>query len=210
MTALLRGSIRTALALSLLTLASAASAADKPASPRGTAAMQLGGKAEGAEWKGGSWVEVDFGRPHLRGRGNIFGAGAEYGKAANAGAPVWRLGANESTRLKTEAALTIGGKKVAAGEYALFVELKEGAWTLIVSTQPTRGPGDPRGTPGKIWGAYDYDAKFDVVRAPMTMGKSEASVEQFTIGFVDVTNAGGKLQFAWDKTVATLPLALAQ
>lgn len=189
-----------------LSLATASRAADKPASPRGTAAMQLGGKAEGAGWKGGSWVEVDYGRPLLRGRSGVF---ADDGKAIN-DAPVWRLGANESTRLRTEVPLTVGGKKVPVGDYAAFVELKDGAWTLVLSTQPTRGPADPRGTPGKIWGSYGYDAKFDVVRAPMTVGKSEVSVEQLTLGFVDVTATGGKLQIAWDKTVATVPLALAQ
>ena len=189
-----------------LALATASIAADKPASPRGTAAMQLGGKAEGGGWKGGSWVEVDYGRPLLRGRSGVFEGN---GKAIN-DAPVWRLGANESTHLKTEAALTIGGKKLPVGDYAAFVELKDGAWTLILSSQPTRGPADPRGTPGKIWGSYGYDAKFNVVRAPMTVSKSEASVEQLTLGFVDVTATAGKLQIAWEKTVATVPLALAQ
>lgn len=194
------------LALFLATSATSAQGADKPASPRGTAAMQLGGKAEGGGWKGGSWVEVDYGRPLLRGRSNVFEGN---GKAIN-DSPVWRLGANESTHLKTEAALTVAGKKVPVGDYAAFVEFKDGAWTLILSTQPTRGPSDPRGTPGKIWGSYGYDAKFDVVRAPMTLTKSDVSVEQLTLGFVDVTATGGKLQIAWDKTVATVPLALAQ
>jgi Protein of unknown function (DUF2911) len=193
-----------------LALASGALAADKPSSPRGSAAMQIGGKAEGAGWKGGSWVEVDYGRPLLRGRADIFGKGADYGKLVNGDAPVWRLGANEATHLKTEAALTIAGKKVAAGDYAAFVELKEGAWTLILSTQPTRGPQDPKGTPGKIWGSYGYDPKFDVVRAPMALSKSDVSVEQLTIGFADVTAEGGKLQIAWGNTVATLPIALAK
>ena len=188
-----------------LSLSSAALAADKPASPRGTAAMQLGGKAEAGGWKGGSWVEVDYGRPLLRGRTGVF---ADNGKAIN-DAPVWRLGANESTHLKTEVAITVGGKKVPVGDYAAFVELKDGAWTLILSSQPTRGPADPRGTPGKIWGSYGYDAKFDVVRVPMKMEKWDHAVEQFTIEFVDVTATGGKLQVAWDKTVATVALAVA-
>jgi hypothetical protein len=191
--------------VAVLAVSTAALAADRPASPRGTAAMQLGGKAEGGG-KGGHWVEVDYGRPLLRGRSGVF---ADDGKAIN-DAPVWRLGANESTRFKTEVALTVGGKTVPVGDYAAFVELKGGVWTLILSTQPTRGPADPRGTPGKIWGSYGYDAKFDVVRAPMTVGKSDVSVEQLTLGFVDVTATGGKLQIAWDKTVATVALAVAQ
>ena len=54
------------------------------------------------------------------------------GPESSLGAPVWRAGANQTTRLKTEVPLEIGGKKLAPGEYSLFVDLKEGGWTLIV------------------------------------------------------------------------------
>src|SRR5258706_14196725 len=101
-------------------------------SPRGTASTQVGGEwtaekeGEEARYSDGKWVDVDYGRPIKRGRANLFGSGAEYGKKLNAGAPVWRTGANATTKLKTEAALEIGGKKIPAGEYDVFVELKEG------------------------------------------------------------------------------------
>ena len=38
--------------------------------------------------------------------------------------PVWRAGANVSTRLKTEVPLTFGGKTVPPGEYSLFIDLE--------------------------------------------------------------------------------------
>ena len=56
----------------------------QPASPRGDAATQIGE----------TWITVNYGRPILRGRTNIFGAGDSYGQTVNAGAPVWRAGAN--------------------------------------------------------------------------------------------------------------------
>ena len=196
-----------ATALLAVLTAVAPARADKPASPRGQAHLQVGGKpAEGGGWKGGGWVEVDYGRPLLRGRSNIFGGGADAGTLVNGGAPVWRLGANEATRLKTEVALNLGGKKVAPGEYALFAEVKDGAWTLIVSTQPTQGLGEGKAK-GKIWGSYGYDAKYDVVRAPLALSKSNVSEEELTISFVDVTAAGAKLQIAWEHTVATAAIA---
>ena len=114
----------------------AAAPAPMPASPRGTAATQVGGKwvveKEGTapRYREGKWIVVDYGRPILRGRTDIFGAGADYGKTVNAGAPVWRAGANQTTRFKTEAPLVFAGKTLPAGEYSLFVELKPGAWTL--------------------------------------------------------------------------------
>lgn len=49
------------------------------------------------------------------------------------GAPIWRAGANVSTRLRTDVPLAIGGKTVAVGEYSLFIDLKENNWTFVVS-----------------------------------------------------------------------------
>lgn len=190
------------LLMTLLVGAGIAAAQDKkPLSPSGSAATQVGGKwteEKGASRYGdGKWIEITYSRPILRGRNNIFGAGAEYGKTVNAGAPVWRLGANQTTKLTTEVPLTINGKTLAAGAYDLFVELKESGWTLIVSTQPTQAKYDPKDK-SAIWGSYDYDPKFDVVRAPMAMSKPPHSVDQLTIAFLDMTDAGGKLAVAWD------------
>ena len=50
-----------------------------------------------------------YSRPLKRGR-ELFGTGDAYATKLNAGAPVWRAGADVSTRLKTEAPLVIGGK----------------------------------------------------------------------------------------------------
>ncbi|HSS45300.1 MAG TPA: DUF2911 domain-containing protein [Thermoanaerobaculia bacterium] len=201
---------------SLLLCAGFVAAQDKkPPSPRGTAATQVGGKwvnptdDERRRYEGGKWIEVDYGRPILRGRQDIFGSGAGYGKAVNASAPVWRAGANQTTKLKTEVALEIGGKKIPAGEYDLFVDLKEAGWTLIVSTQPTQDKYDPNDKT-KIWGSYGYDPKFDVVRAPMKMITPAVSVDQFSIGFVEMTEKGGKLAMVWEKTAAIVPFTVAE
>ena len=131
------------------------------------------------------------------------------GKAVNAGAPVWRVGANQTTKLKTEVPLMVGGKKIAAGEYDVFVDLKESGWTLILSTQPTQDQYDPKDKT-KIWGSYDYDTKFDVARVPMTMMTPAVSIDQFSIGFADMTDAGGKLAMAWEKTAAVVPFTIAK
>ncbi|HEY6050844.1 MAG TPA: DUF2911 domain-containing protein [Thermoanaerobaculia bacterium] len=187
----------------------------RAASPSGTAATQVGGtwsapdKDGNQRYSGGKWIEIEYSRPMLRGRTDVFGKGADYGKKVNAGAPVWRAGANQTTKLKTEVPLEIGGKRLAPGEYDLFVDLKEPAWTLIVSTQPTQEKYDPNDKT-KIWGAYGYDSKFDVVRVPMTMVKPAVSHDQFTIGFVDMTDKGGKIAMGWEKTGAMVPFTVAQ
>jgi Protein of unknown function (DUF2911) len=118
-----------------------------PSSPRGTAAIQVGGSWSGTgddrRYTGGSWIVVDYGRPILRGRENIFGAGATYGKTVNSDSALWRAGANDTTRLTTQVPLEIGGKTIGAGVYNVFVDLKEGAWTLVLSTQPVQPKYDP-------------------------------------------------------------------
>ncbi|MEO8505591.1 MAG: DUF2911 domain-containing protein [Acidobacteriota bacterium] len=208
-----------ALLLTGVMVASTASVAlaqdKKPLSPAGTAATMVDGtwsapdKDGNRSYSGGKWIEVAYSRPMLRGRADIFGKGADYGKDVNAGAPVWRAGANQATKLTTEVALTIGGKKLEPGSYDVFVELKEGAWTLILSTQPTQEKYD-RSEKTKIWGSYGYDPKFDVVRVPMTMMTPAVSIDQFTIGFADMTDGGGKLSMAWEKTGAVVPFTVAK
>ncbi len=170
--------------------------AKRPASPPGASATQIGEK----------WIDVTYSRPILRGRKGIFGSGAEYGKTLNAGGPVWRAGANVTTRIKTELDLEIGGKKVPAGEYSLFIELKENSWTAILSTQPYMETFDrAKVGEGITWGAYGYKPDFDVVRAHMTVETRPFSVDQLNIGFRDVTADGGTLYVLWDNQAGLLP-----
>ena len=194
--------------------ATAPAAPRRAASPAGTAATQVGGKwtnpeSEERRYTGGKWIEVTYSRPVLRGRTDIFGKGVNYGKTVLAGAPLWRAGANQTTRLKTEVPLEIGGKKLEPGEYSLFVDLKESGWTLVVSTQGYQEKYDANDKV-KTWGAFGYDSKFDVARAPMKMMTPAVSIDQFTIGFVNMTDKGGAIAMGWDKTAAVVPFTVAQ
>ena len=178
----------------------------KPASPAGTAATQIGGKyvdVQGRQrYQDGKWIEVTYSRPIKRGRQNLFGAGADYGKAVSDGSPVWRAGANQTTRLKTEVPLVFDGKTLPAGEYSVFVELKENAWTLIFSNWPAQEKYDPNNK-AALWGSYGYTPDKDVLRAAMKVETLPFSMDQFTIAFIDVATDGGKLAMMWDKTMAT-------
>lgn len=184
-----------------------------PPSPQGQASIQVGGRWEktdsgGQRYADGKWIVVDYGRPLLRGRANIFGAGADYGKTISDGVSVWRMGANDTTRLTTQVPLVIGGKTLAPGVYNAFAELKAGAWTLVLSTQPRQPKYDPNDKV-LLYGSYNYDPKFDVLRAPMTVRQGSETVEQLTIGFVNVTATSAMMSVAWDKTIATVELRLA-
>ncbi|WLT31191.1 DUF2911 domain-containing protein [Geothrix sp. PMB-07] len=200
------------------TAAPAATPAPAPrpaASPKAQAATQVAGKwaepkpGAAPRYQDGKWITVDYSAPILRGRADIFGKGAEYGKAVSSGDPVWRAGANQTTRFKTEVPLVIGGKNVAAGEYSLFVELKEGAWTFILSSQPALTKWDANEKKA-TWGATNYDPKFDVVRVPMKLAKGHLSLDQLTFSFVNMTQQGGSLALAWDTQNASVDFKVAQ
>ncbi len=183
-----------------------------PPSPPGQAAVQLGGAwektAEGSRYKDGKWVLLDYSRPLLRGRKDIFGAGDEYGKQVMDGTAIWRAGANDTTRLTTQVPLQIGGKTIQPGVYNVFVDLKPGNWTFVLNTQTIQEKYDPN-EKVKLYGAYNYDAKFDILRAPMTIRATDASIEQFTIAFVNVSDNRATLTMAWEKTMAAIDVALA-
>jgi hypothetical protein len=198
------------MAVTTATLAQAIPEVKLVPSPQGQAAIQVGGKWDktpegGQTYRDGRWIVVDYGRPLLRGRADIFGAGADYGKTVNAGAPVWRAGANNTTRLTTQVPLRIGATTLPPGIYNVFVDLKPGKWTLVMSNQPVQEKFDPEDKV-RLSGASNYDPKFDVLRAPMTVVTTPVSVEQFTIGFINVSNDGATMTMQWDKTFATIDI----
>ena len=63
---------------------------------------------------------------------------------------------------------------------------------------------------GLTWGAYGYSADHDVVRAPMATTTEEFSVDQMTILFSDVSDAGGAIVVIWDNQMGVLPFGVAQ
>ncbi|MBM3780168.1 MAG: DUF2911 domain-containing protein [Acidobacteria bacterium] len=184
-----------------------------PASPAGQASVQVAGRWEttaqgGRRYVDGQWIHVTYGRPLLRGRTGIFGSGAEYGKAIADGAPVWRAGANDTTRLTTQVPLRLGGKTLPPGTYNVFVDLKAGVWTLVLTNQPVQAKYDPNDKVN-LYGAYNYDPRFELVRVPMTVQDNDLSFEQFTIAFVNTTPTATTLAMWWDRTRATVALPVA-
>ena len=191
----------------------------RPMSPQGSTQTQVLGKwtkgerlsfALGREnYIGGRWIEITYGRPLQRGR-DLFGSGPNYGKAINdvgtanlPAPPVWRAGADVSTRLKSEVPLTFADRKVPAGEYSLFIDLNgPTAWTLIVSSWPAQPKFDPKDK-AALWGAYGYTPDKDVARIPMKVETLPFAVEQLTWSFLDMTNDGGRIALMWGKTMAS-------
>ena len=130
-------------------------------------------------------IKVLYSRPAKKGR-EVFGVLEKFDK-------VWRLGANESTQVDFDRAVTIGGKKLAAGKYSLFAIPTKDKWTIIVNKQTDR------------WGAFTYDEKKDVARVDIPVTKLETSIESFSIVFTDAPE-GANMVMGWDTTQVTLPI----
>lgn len=204
--------LATGLALVATTTFTTAQAPTRPSSPTATASTQVGGQwvkgERGQRYQGGKWLDLTYAGPVKRGRTTLWGSGADYGKTLLGGAPVWRAGADVSTRLKTEAALQLGGKTVPPGEYSLFIDLKSPTdWTLIVSSWGAQKKYDDTNKTA-LWGAYGYTPDKDVARVAMKVDQMSMSIDQLAWTFADVTATGGKLVLVWDTVIATAPFTL--
>ena len=177
-------------------------------SPPGHSAVQVGGTFDPVQYGylGGQWIDVYYGRPLKRGR-DLFGP-PDWAEMLDDGAPVWRAGANQSTRLVTEAALTIAGTRVEPGEYTLFIDLSDEVWTFIVSTWPAQETYDYENREA-LFGAFEYTDDRDVLRTPMVLETLPVPFDQLSWQFLDMTASGGRLALLWDTKMASVAFTVA-
>lgn len=177
-------------------------------SPPGHSAVQVGGTFDPVQYGylGGQWIGVYYGRPLKRGR-DLFGP-PDWAEMLNDGAPVWRAGANQSTRLVTEAPLVIAGTRVEPGEYTLFIDLSDEVWTFIVSTWPAQETYDYENRDA-LFGAFEYTDDRDVLRTPMELETLPLAFDQLSWQFLDMTASGGRLALIWDTRMASVAFTVA-
>ena len=159
-------------------------------SPRGAASATVGGKK----------VTIDYGRPALKSRPL-----GELIKQLSADR-VWRAGDDQVTTLTTETDLTIGGKRVKAGKYSVYVHLPEdGSRNLILNTdlgQPLKtifaaAPANLANEPWPYIGNYQAKiADKEVLRASMKKETGASPADMFTIDLAPAAD-GAKLKLSW-------------
>jgi hypothetical protein len=134
----------------------------------------------------GKMITIDYSSPRMKGR-KIFGDLVPYGK-------IWRAGANEATTFVTTTDLTVGGTTVPAGSYTIFTVPNADKWTLVISKKTGE------------WGtAYPGEAN-DLARVEMSVSKTAAPEENFTIDF-DQSGSSCTLQMKWENTQASVKIA---
>ncbi|WP_440067043.1 DUF2911 domain-containing protein [Tenacibaculum discolor] len=124
-------------------------------------------------------VSVEYSRPSMKGR-TIFGDLVPYGK-------VWRTGANANTKVTFSDDVTIDGKTLKKGTYALYTKPGKDSWEVLFYSDANNW-----GTPKK----WD-DAKVAV----STTAKVEAmpvKIETFTMSIDDLTNDSAVLGILWE------------
>ena len=132
-------------------------------------------------------VTINYSRPALRNR-VIMGELVPYGE-------MWRAGANANTTIEFSDAVVLGGQKLEAGKYAIFIRPGVSMWEVFFYTKTDNG-----GLPGE----WDPKAVAAVAEIPTTT--LENPVESFTISIDDLDQNGAQLNFRWEKTQTSLKL----
>jgi hypothetical protein len=124
-------------------------------------------------------VTVEYSRPGMRGR-TIFGDLVPFGE-------VWRTGANANTKITFSDNVTVDGKELKKGTYAIYTIPSESSWDVIFYSESNNW-----GTPQK-WDESKVAVKttVDVLEMPM-------KVETFTITFDDLATGSAVLGILWE------------
>jgi len=126
-------------------------------------------------------VAIDYSRPAMRGR-TIFGDLVPYGK-------VWRTGANLRTTVTFSDDVTVGGKTLKAGAYAIFTIPQADKWEVIFYSEHQGG-----GAPAEL-DESKVAARVSAPVYPMPM-----EIQSFTISIDDVTSGSAVIGILWEKT----------
>lgn len=128
-------------------------------------------------------VTVEYSRPGVKGR-KVFGDLVPYGK-------LWRTGANKNTIVTFSDDVTIDGKTLKKGSYAIFTKPNASSWEVMFYTD-TNNWGTPR--------------KFDQAKVALTTTAKVENmpmvIETFTISIDDVKNGSAVLGILWENAYA--------
>ena len=134
----------------------------------------------------GDKISISYGRPYLKGRKL---------EQIEAYGSVWRLGADEATKISVSGKTKIGDAlTLEPGSYALFAMAGASKWTIIVNKVANQ------------WGAFSYKQSEDLGRFDVPVKPATPPVEQFTISFAKQSDTTATLTFAWGDTSVSMPV----
>ena len=113
-------------------------------------------------------MELEYSRPSLNERT------LEEAIGTRGNSEVWRLGANENTKISFDKDVTIGGMKLKAGRYSMYAIPGGEYWTIIINK-------------AMVWGTQ-YDQSQDVLRFKAEVNEIPITIETFEIHMTDHDN----------------------
>ena len=135
-------------------------------------------------------ISISYSRPSVRGR-VIFGDVLPFGE-------IWRLGANENTKITSSDALIFGKDTLAAGTYGLYAKPEKKQWEIYFYTE-TNNWGMP-----EVWS----DAKV-AYKTIIPLEEKKDIQENLSITIENITNDGANIQIEWANAKIVLPFKLA-
>ncbi|MGX1930892.1 DUF2911 domain-containing protein [Flagellimonas sp. 2504JD4-2] len=134
-----------------------------------------------------SKVSVRYSRPATKGR-KIFGGLVPYGR-------IWRVGANESTKIRVDADVKIMESILPKGTYAIYAFPESDSWEIAFHTNTTHW-GD---------GRKNYDPEEDLFRISVKPQKISYHQENFLITFDSITHNAAHMKLIWADTMVVIP-----
>lgn len=128
-----------------------------------------------------SSIKIEYSRPSVKGR-TVYGDLVPFGK-------VWRTGANASTKITFGEDVTVEGKPLTAGTYALYTIPGKESWDIIFYKDLTLG--------GNV---AEYKSENEVLKIQVKPSALANMVETFTINVADMTSSTANIQLDWEKT----------
>ncbi|HET7295190.1 MAG TPA: DUF2911 domain-containing protein [Vicinamibacteria bacterium] len=190
-----------AAAVAALAVAAGALAQDA-AAPRETVTASVGGKK----------VAIEYGRASLKGR--------TLDQLMTQLPPdrIWRTGVDQVTTLKTDTALFLGGKKVPAGKYTVYMHIPvEGNASLVLNSDKgipliklwDKAPASMANEPWPHLEGYSNIAATEVSRAEMRPGTAAPPTDLFTIAMAP-NQVGATATLSWGDRSWSLDLVPAK
>ncbi len=133
-------------------------------------------------------ITLEYSRPSMKGR-VIFGGLVPYDK-------VWRTGANANTKITFSDMVTIGGKELKAGTYAIYTKPSAQSWEIYFYNDASNW-----GTP------QEWDDAKVVATVKAQIYPMPVNIETFTMSFDDITNDSANLSFMWEKVYVNIPIS---
>jgi hypothetical protein len=124
-------------------------------------------------------IMLEYSRPGAKGRA-IFGDLVPYGE-------IWRTGANSPTNIEFSEDVTVAGKKVEAGRYAMYTIPGKDEWTVILNSDPSKQ-------------AWDREEAMDVASFKVKPEARQDHTETFTINIDHIGDDHAHVQLLWEKT----------